>query len=208
MVNEDILDLGVITQYQTLSGLTSMCWSRQWRFSFQELLASRRHQPITCADFTLTSLRFSNTNFCEADDLIDSNRMPFHDPKVCVFSCHRFMNHPYFPLLVIFALAAAVILALLFIAAKIGPKSTNPAKADPFESGNPPRGDARIRFSVKFYLVAMLFLIFDLEVVFLYPWAIYFRQLGIFGLVQMGIFLVILTVGYIYVWKKGALEWD
>ncbi len=118
------------------------------------------------------------------------------------------MNHPYFPLLVIFALAAAVILALLFIAAKIGPKSTNPAKADPFESGNPPRGDAHIRFSVKFYLVAMLFLIFDLEVVFLYPWAIYFRQLGIFGLVQMGIFLVILTVGYIYVWKKGALEWD
>jgi hypothetical protein len=77
MVNEDILDLGVIAQYQTLSGLTSMRWSRQWRFSFQELLASRRHQPITCADFTLTSLRFSNTNFCEADDLIDSNCMPF-----------------------------------------------------------------------------------------------------------------------------------
>ena len=105
-------------------------------------------------------------------------------------------------------LAAVVVLALLLIASKVGPKSSNPAKADPFESGNPPRGDARIRFSVKFYLVAMLFLIFDLEVVFLYPWAIYFRQLGIFGLVQMGIFLVILTVGYIYVWKKGALEWD
>jgi NADH-quinone oxidoreductase subunit A len=118
------------------------------------------------------------------------------------------MSHPYFPLLVIFALAAVVVLALLLIASKLGPKSTNPAKAEPFESGNPPRGDARHRFSVKFYLVAMLFLIFDLEVVFLYPWAIYFRQLGIFGLVQMGIFLFILTVGYIYVWKKGALEWD
>jgi NADH-quinone oxidoreductase subunit A len=105
-------------------------------------------------------------------------------------------------------MAGVVVLALLLVAQKVGPKSTNPAKEDPFESGNPPRGDARIRFSVKFYLVAMLFLIFDLEVVFLYPWAIYFRQLGIFGLVQMGIFLVILTVGYVYVWKKGALEWD
>jgi NADH-quinone oxidoreductase subunit A len=118
------------------------------------------------------------------------------------------MNHPYFPLLVIFALAGVVVLALLFIASKVGPKSSNPAKDDPFESGNPPRGDARIRFSVKFYLVAMLFLIFDLEVVFLYPWAIYFRQLGIAGLVQMGIFLFILAVGYAYVWKKGALEWN
>jgi len=118
------------------------------------------------------------------------------------------MNSPYFPVLVLFAVAGIVVLALLVIAQSIGPKSTNAAKAEPFESGNPPRGDARIQFSVRFYLVAMLFLIFDLEVVFLYPWAIYFRQLGIFGLVQMGIFLLILTVGYVYVWKKGALEWD
>jgi NADH-quinone oxidoreductase subunit A len=118
------------------------------------------------------------------------------------------MNDPYFPLLILFALAGVVVLLLLFVAQKVGPKSSNPAKAEPFESGNPPRGDARIRFSVRFYLVAMLFLIFDLEVVFLYPWAIYFRQLGIFGLVQMGIFLFVLTVGYVYVWKKGALDWD
>ena len=103
------------------------------------------------------------------------------------------MNDPYFPLLILFALAGVVVLLLLFVAQKVGPKSSNPAKAEPFESGNPPRGDARIRFSVRFYLVAMLFLIFDLEVVFLYPWAIYFRQLGIFGLVQMGIFLFVLT---------------
>jgi NADH-quinone oxidoreductase subunit A len=118
------------------------------------------------------------------------------------------MNHPYFPLLMIFALAAVVVLALLLIASKVGPKSMSAVKAEPFESGNPPKGDARIRFSVRFYLIAMLFLIFDLEVVFLYPWAIYFRQLGVFGLVQMGIFLVILTIGYVYVWKKGALEWN
>ena len=118
------------------------------------------------------------------------------------------MDHPYLPLLITFGIAAVVVLLLLMVASKVGPKSTNPAKAEPFESGNPPKGDARIRFSVRFYLIAMLFLIFDLEVVFLYPWAIYFRQLGMFGLVQMGIFLIILTVGYVYVWKKGALEWD
>lgn len=118
------------------------------------------------------------------------------------------MNQPYFPLLILFALAGVVVLALLLIAEKVGPKSLNPAKAEPFESGNPPRGDARIRFSVRFYLVAMLFLIFDLEVVFLYPWAILFRRLGLFGLVEMGVFLAILVIGFIYVWKKGALEWD
>lgn len=118
------------------------------------------------------------------------------------------MDHPYFPLLVIFALAGGIVFALLLVASKVGPKSSNPAKAEPFESGNPPKGDARIRFSVRFYLIAMLFLIFDLEVVFLYPWAIYFRELGMFGLVQMAIFLGILTIGYVYVWKKGALDWD
>src|SRR5918992_37234 len=118
------------------------------------------------------------------------------------------MDHAFFPLAVLLALAGLVVLTLLFVAQKVGPKSVSPVKAEPFESGNPPRGDARVRFSVRFYLVAMLFLIFDLEVVFLYPWAIYFRQLGLFGLVQMGIFLTILTIGYVYVWKKGALEWD
>ena len=118
------------------------------------------------------------------------------------------MNHPYFPLVVMFAIAGAVVLALLTLAQTLGPKSTNPAKSEPFESGNPPKGDARIRFSVRFYLVAMLFLIFDLEVVFLYPWAILFRRLGWFGVIEMGIFLALLLIGFIYAWKKGALEWD
>ena len=125
------------------------------------------------------------------------------------FSCALvFMDHPFFPLVVMFAIAGVVVLALLTLAQTIGPKSTNPAKAEPFESGNPPRGDARIRFSVRFYLVAMLFLIFDLEVVFLYPWAILFRRLGWFGVIEMGVFLALLLIGFIYVWKKGALEWD
>lgn len=118
------------------------------------------------------------------------------------------MAHPFFPVLVIFLFAGIVVISLLLLAQVLGPKKTNAAKEEPFESGNPPRGDARGRFSVKFYLVAMLFLIFDIEVVFLYPWAILFRRLGIFGLVEMGIFLSILVIGFVYVWKKGALEWD
>jgi NADH-quinone oxidoreductase subunit A len=117
------------------------------------------------------------------------------------------MTHPYLPVLVLFLLAGIIVLSMLAIAQWVGPKRPNPIKDQPFESGNAPRGDARVRFSVKFYLVAMLFLIFDIEVVFMYPWAILFRRLGIFGLVEMGIFLFILGLALIYVWKKGALEW-
>ena len=116
--------------------------------------------------------------------------------------------HPFFPILVLFCLAGIVVLALLLIAQKVGPKSMSPVKAEPFESGNPPRGDARIRFPVKFYLVGMLFLIFDLEAVFLYPWAILLRRLGTYGLVEMGIFLLIAAVGFLYAWKRGALDWE
>lgn len=118
------------------------------------------------------------------------------------------MTHPYFPVLMLFLFAGVVVLALLLIAQEIGPNRPSGIKGEPFESGNPPKGDARIRFPVKFYLVAMVFLIFDIEVVFLYPWAISFRQLGIFGLVEMAIFLFVLVIGLLYVWKKGALEWD
>jgi NADH-quinone oxidoreductase subunit A len=118
------------------------------------------------------------------------------------------MMHPYFPVFTLFLLAGVVVITLLSVAHYVGPKSSNPVKDEPFEAGNPPRGDARIRFSVKFYLVAMLFLIFDIEVVFLYPWAISLRELGIFGLVEMGIFLSVLVIGYVYAWKKGALDWD
>ncbi len=118
------------------------------------------------------------------------------------------MTHPYFPILVVFLFAGVIVGTLLLIAQKVGPKNLTPVKAEPFESGNPPKGDARLRFPVKFYLVAMLFLIFDLEVVFLYPWAILFRRLGLFGLVEMAIFLFILIIGFIYIWRRGALEWD
>lgn len=116
--------------------------------------------------------------------------------------------HPFFPILVLFCFAGVVVLALLLIAQKVGPKRLDQVKGEPFESGNPPRGDARIRFPIKFYLVAMLFLIFDLEAVFLYPWAILLRRLGTYGLVEMGIFLLIAAVGFLYAWKRGALDWE
>jgi NADH-quinone oxidoreductase subunit A len=118
------------------------------------------------------------------------------------------MSHPFFPVLVLFAFAAVVVGGLLVVAQTVGPKRPSAVKDEPFESGNPPKGDARIRFPVIFYLVAMLFLIFDLEAVFLYPWAVSFRRLGVFGLVEMGIFLLIVVVGFVYAWKKGALDLD
>jgi NADH-quinone oxidoreductase subunit A len=78
----------------------------------------------------------------------------------------------------------------------------------PYECGMDPFGEARARFSIKFYLVAVLFIIFDIEAVFLYPWAVIFRELKIFGLMEMAVFIAILLVGFVYVWKKGALEWE
>lgn len=87
------------------------------------------------------------------------------------------------------------------------PRPTS-VKRTPYESGMPPLGDTRDRFSVKFYLIAMLFIVFDIETVFMIPWGVMFRRLGLFGLVEMVIFIVILLVGYVYAWKRGALEWD
>lgn len=118
------------------------------------------------------------------------------------------MLEEYIPIAIIFALAiilGAVILALSHL---IGPRRPEPSKASPYECGMPPVGDARLRFSVKFYVVAMLFLLFDIEVVFLYPWAIIFRSLGMFGFIEMLVFLAILFLGYIYALKKGGLKWD
>ena len=112
------------------------------------------------------------------------------------------------------SLIALTLAALLFSAGGIlvgkvfNKGSKNLQKGEAYECGIPTKTSPWHQFNVGYYLFALLFLIFDVELVFLYPWAIYFRQLGIFGLVQMGIFLLILTVGYVYVWKKGALEWD
>ncbi len=90
----------------------------------------------------------------------------------------------------------------------LGVKKPNPRKLVPYECGITPTGNARERFSVKFYLVAMLFLLFDIEVVFLFPWAVVYRDLKLFGFFEMLLFILAILAGYIYVWKKGALEWE
>jgi NADH-quinone oxidoreductase subunit A len=99
--------------------------------------------------------------------------------------------------------AIAIVLGVLF-----GPRKKSATKEMPYESGMNPIGPGTRRLPVRFYLVAMLFILFDIETVFFLPWAIVFRQLGLFGLIEMAIFIAILLVGYFYAWKKGALEWD
>ncbi len=107
-------------------------------------------------------------------------------------------------LLVAIAFAAGTIL----LSSLIVPMRRNPAKDQPYECGVEPVGNARGRFTIKFYLVAVLFILFDIEAVFLYPWAVTFRQLGLYGLVEMALFIFILFVGYVYLLKKRALEWE
>lgn len=105
-------------------------------------------------------------------------------------------------------LAVAVMFLVVFISRLFGPYRPSARKSAPYESGMKPFGEAIRRMPVKFYLVAVLFIIFDIEVIFFLPWAIVLRDLGIYGLIVMGVFLFILTVGFIYEWKKGALEWE
>ncbi len=114
----------------------------------------------------------------------------------------------YLPILILVVLAALFAAGSILLSALLGPRRPSPEKLSPYECGIEPVGTARERFSVKFYLVAMLFIIFDMEIVFLYPWAVVYKQLKAFGLAAMGTFLLILLVGYFYVWKKGGLEWD
>ena len=114
----------------------------------------------------------------------------------------------YESVLVLIALAATVAFIFVMVSRFVGPRNANSMKTTTYECGLDPVGTARQRFSVKFYLVAMLFILFDIEVAFLYPWAVLFRELGLFGLIEMALFVVILLVGLMYAWRKGALEWE
>ena len=116
------------------------------------------------------------------------------------------MGH-YFPVLVFAVLAAALPLGTIFVARVVQRNRPNPAKLEPYECGIEPTTDARDRYSVRYYLVAMLFVIFDVETVFMFPWAVIVDELALFGLIEMIIFLAILVTGYAYAWKKGALDW-
>src|SRR5215211_3268918 len=114
----------------------------------------------------------------------------------------------YLPLVVFVAIAAVIGAALLVVPFLVAYKQPDPEKLSAYECGFNAFDDARMKFDVRFYLVAILFIIFDLEVAFLFPWAITFGELGWFGFWSMMIFLAVLTVGFAYEWKKGALEWD
>jgi len=113
----------------------------------------------------------------------------------------------YLPLLLHFGIATGLAGAIVILSWLIGQHKPNRAKLSPYECGVPPVGDARERFSVKFYMVAMLFILFDVEAVFLYPWAIILRELKMFGFWEMIVYIGIFLVGLFYVWKKGVLDW-
>jgi NADH-quinone oxidoreductase subunit A len=114
----------------------------------------------------------------------------------------------YIAIAVLIGLATFIAAAAIGLGELFGPKRKSTAKAQPYESGMVAIGPGTRRMPVRFYLIAVLFILFDIEVVFFLPWAVVFRKLGLFGLLEMAVFIVILLVGYVYAWKKGALEWE
>ena len=114
----------------------------------------------------------------------------------------------FLPILIMIGLGAGFAGGSVLLSQFVGPRKPTPQKSAPYECGMPPVGDARERQSVKFYLVAMIFLLFDIEVAFLYPWAMAFRELGMVGYVQIVAFFALLVTGYIYVWRKGIFDWS
>jgi NADH-quinone oxidoreductase subunit A len=115
----------------------------------------------------------------------------------------------YLPIVILAALSLLFAVGSLAASALLRPSDPTPAKLAPYECGiEPERLPKGERFSVKFYVVAMLFIIFDIETIFLFPWAVGFRQLGLFGLVEMAVFIALVFVAYVYVWKAGGLDWD
>jgi NADH-quinone oxidoreductase subunit A len=114
----------------------------------------------------------------------------------------------YWPVLLFIAVAAGLGIVLLVIGMLAGKRRPSAEKLSPYECGFEAFEDARARFDVRYYLLAILFIIFDLEIAFLFPWAVVFKQIGLTALVEMALFLLLLVIGFAYVWKKGALEWE
>jgi NADH-quinone oxidoreductase subunit A len=114
----------------------------------------------------------------------------------------------YFPVLLFIGIALAIGVVTLLLSYLVQPKYPEPEKLSAYECGSEPFSDARMPFPVRYYIFAMLFVIFDIEVIFLYPWAVVFDKIGLIGLVEMLIFIGLFVVAYVYAWRKGALEWD
>lgn len=114
----------------------------------------------------------------------------------------------YLPTLLFLIVATGIGIALIIIGNVLGPRRPSAEKLSPYECGFDAFENARMPFDVRYYLVAILFIVFDLEIAFVFPWAVVFRELGLFGLIEMGVFLGLLVIGFVYVWKRGALEWE
>jgi NADH-quinone oxidoreductase subunit A len=114
----------------------------------------------------------------------------------------------YLPIALMFAFAAGFVVVTMIATHTLGPKRKTQIKLDPFECGIESKGNARVPFNIKYFLVAILFVLFDVEVIFMYPWAVNFRELGVAGLVEMFVFIVLLMVGFFYIKKKGAFKWE
>lgn len=114
----------------------------------------------------------------------------------------------YLPVLLFMGVASIIGIALLTLGSLFGPKRSTTEKLSPYECGFEPFEDARMRFDVRYYLMAILFIVFDLEIAFIFPWAVVFRDIGLVGILEMAMFIGLLVVGFAYVWKKGALEWE
>jgi len=118
------------------------------------------------------------------------------------------MLHEYLPIVVLITFATILAILVVVIGHIFGPRHPTLRKSFPYESGMRPIGPGTRRMPIRFYLIAVLFILFDIEIVFFLPWAVVFNQLGLFGLIEMFIFILVLLVGYVYAWKKGALEWE
>ncbi|MBI5303077.1 MAG: NADH-quinone oxidoreductase subunit A [Chloroflexi bacterium] len=114
----------------------------------------------------------------------------------------------FLPILVMVVVVIAFTAIALTLSGLVGPLRPTREKYAPYESGMPPFGSAKRRVSIKYFLTAVLFILFDIEIIFFYPWAVLFRQLQLFGLIEMGVFILILLVGYFYIWRKGGFDWD
>lgn len=118
------------------------------------------------------------------------------------------MMQEYLPIVVLITVATGIAFLAIGIGMFFGPRRPTKAKGQPYESGMTPYGPGTRRMNVRYYLVAVLFILFDIEIIFFLPWAIVYKQLGLFGLVEMIIFTIIILIGFIYAWAKGALEWE
>lgn len=131
--------------------------------------------------------------------------------QVKVKTCRYEMLNDYIPILILLVIAVVFSIVLLLASHIVSPRYKNAIKQTVYESGLPPHMDARVRFPIRFYVVAMMFILFDVEVVFLYPWAVVYKKFlsgGMFILWEMMVFLGILFVGYLYLWKRGAFRWE